>query len=157
MTLTSYLFMLANTAQSSTRGNSNHTTQERCETYAAHAHCVTTTLTHAHPLSAIRCQRSVDERLRSANDYSVQIRSQTTPSKAGPPTGACGGSGDPAQTKAQILIRLAWTKAWYSSDQPQTRAQSSLDQPLAMALQLRPSTHQIRPEPAPDRVPGASR
>ena len=66
-------------------------------------------------------------------------------------------SGDPAQTKAQILIRLAWTKAWYSSDQPQTRAQSSLDRPLATALQLKPSTHQIRPEPAPDRVPGASR
>ena len=74
------------------------------------------------------------------------------------PAATCTGhSGDPAQTKAQILIRLAWTKAWYSSDQPQTRAQSSLDRPLATALQLKPSTHQIRPEPAPDRVPGASR
>ena len=156
MTLTSHPFMLANTAQSSTRGNSNHTTQERCAMYAAHTRRVTTTLTHAHPLSAIRCRRSSDKRLRSANNNSTQIRPHTT-SRAGPPTGAWGGSGDPAQTKAQILIRLAWTKAWYSSDQPQTRAQSSLDRPLATALQLKPSTHQIRPEPAPDRVPGASR
>ena len=105
MTLTSHPFMLANTAQSSTRGNSDHTTQERCAMYAAHTRRVTTTLTHAHPLSAIRCRRSSDKRLRSANNNSTQIRPHTT-SRAGPPTGAWGGSGDPAQTKAQILIRL---------------------------------------------------